>query len=191
MEISDIIPPNPGPIALIGNPMDTELPEILINHILPLIPFSKILLWIWSTIPPTVYALRPALTRKSESHGTIPSYIMRSEQSVAAPLENLSMALEILDEIHLFVAASAAFVVAVGPELVLDSVIRMRHRFSPIESDEDFFLLGVFEGFLQGIAEGFVDESGGNEDFLDVAVGVGAFLRRIHGYERLVDAVCD
>ncbi|WVZ20610.1 hypothetical protein V8G54_007932 [Vigna mungo] len=107
--------------------MDTQLPQIFIHHILSFISLTKILLWIRGTISPMVYTLRFTLTAKNEGRWTKPRYIVWCEQAVATPLKNLSMTLKILHEIHLFVTTSSTFIIAVGPKLILNSVIRVRY----------------------------------------------------------------
>jgi hypothetical protein len=107
--------------------MDTKLPQVLRDHVLPLISHPQIMFWIRSTVSPMVYALRFALSAKNERRGTKPSNIMWSEQSVTPPLEDLSMAFEILHKIHLLITSSPTFIIAVCPKLILNSLIRMRH----------------------------------------------------------------
>lgn len=127
MKISDIVPPNPRPVALIGNPMHTKLSQVLKHHIFSLVPFSKILLWIRCTVPSMVDALRLALVAKDKSLRTVPSYIMWCELSVAQLLENLGVALEVLHKVHLLITTSPTLIIAVSPELILDPLIWVGH----------------------------------------------------------------
>lgn len=132
VKICNKIPPNPGAVGLIGNSMHTKLSEILIDDVFAFIANSKILLWVWRTISAVVNALGLALAAKSEGLGAIPSDVVWCELSVTSLLQNLSMTLKTFNKIHLLITSSATFVIAVGPKLILHSVVWMGNRLSPV-----------------------------------------------------------
>lgn len=168
--------------------MNTQLPQILQHNILPLIPLAEVQLRVGGAVSAPVDALGPTLLGLNEIPRAVPRYVVWGELSVASFLENLGVAFEALDEVHLLITSGAALVVAVGPELVLDPLVRVRHRLGPVYLEHD--LVASLEGLLERVGQGSVDECGGDPDLLHVGIGFGAaVLGRIHGNERLVYGV--
>ncbi|URE17201.1 hypothetical protein MUK42_10951 [Musa troglodytarum] len=141
--------------------------EVLDHHIFAIIPLIEVLLGIRSTVPPSVDALGSALLAEYEGLWAVPGDVVRSELSESSLLKQLGMAPEVLDKIHLLVAARAAFIIAVHPEFVLDPLVRVRHGFSPVQLHNNMVSHPLCQGLLEGLTEFVVDEGRGDGDLVD------------------------
>jgi hypothetical protein len=132
--VGDVVPPDPGPVARVGDAVDAELPQVLHHHVLAVVAGAEVPLRVRRAVAAAVDALGLALRRVQERVGAEPGDVMRGEERVAALLQQLSVAAERAHERRLLVAPRPALVVAVGPELVLHALVGVWHRLAPVVS---------------------------------------------------------
>ena len=115
---------------------------------------------------------------------------MRGELRVPPHLEFLRDGREIADETLLLVALGPAVIPAVGPELPLDALIRMREHVGPVEHHEHGLGVIPAEDGLDEVTRGFQNQTHGDGDVVDV-LGRLVVVRRVHRHEGLVAIVDD
>ena len=186
LEIGDEIPPLPGLAggALVGDLEDAELAEILGDHLLTVVALGEVLLRVGCAVAAVVDALRLALLALDERLRAIPRDVVRGELRVATSLQQLRHALEVTHEVHLRVALGPALVVAVGPELVLHALVRVRQRLPPVQLHHHQ-LVGC-HCLLQLLPEVLLDERRWDGDVLQVLRCHWVVVWRVHGYEFLL-----
>ena len=113
---------------------------------------------------------------------------MRGELRVTPNLEFLRDGCEIADETLLLVALSPTVISAVGPELPLDALIRMRQHVRPVEHHEHGLRGIPAEDGLDEVTRGFQNHTHGNGDVVDV-LGRLVVIGGVHRHEGLVAVV--
>lgn len=180
-KVVHIIPPHPRPASFIGNSEHANLNQVLNHNIFAVISNAEILLWIWCAISAMIDTLWLALFAQDKSFWTIPCDIVRGELGVTPFLKGLSYSSEAPHEVHLHVTFSTAFIIAVCPELILHTLIRMGQRFPPVQKNIHHF--SILQCFPEVVSKSLGHKCRRNCDVLNVLCATGFW--RIHCDQRL------
>ena len=112
----------------------------------------------------------------------VPRDVVGNETSVTPFLQKLSYTFEIAFKFSLGIAFRPTNVIAVGPEFILHTLIRMRKRLPPVKVDVHHFI--TCKDFLQIVTKGFINQSRWDCDVL-CKIGVLSLIRSVHSDEGL------
>ena len=114
----------------------------------------------------------------------IPCDVMWGKLSVSTLLQYLSNTLKVTDKVDLSCAFGATLVVAVGPELILHTLIWVGKWLSPVKVDAHHLISK--QSRLQFVTKVLCYKSWWDCDVLQKECGGRILLRRIHGDEILL-----